>query len=157
MGSDSDDDSSPAAAAHKSNPAYYSGDPRLLPPHLAAALLVRIFPSHARLFPCLLSSFAGAGLLLWDPPSKTVILGCDFNKEWSDFGGKRDKTDRDAWHTASREAVEESLGVLHGGTVKKQKVVAEVRAVILAASAAPTCVVIFGMRACFITLQLQWS
>ncbi len=70
---------------------------------------------------------SGAGLLLWDPPSRTVVLGCDFNKEWSDFGGKRDKPDRDSWHTASREAAEESLGVLNAHIVSRQRVVAEVR------------------------------
>ncbi len=69
---------------------------------------------------------SGAGLLLWDYPTRTVILGQDFNHEWSDFGGKRDKTDRDAWHTASREAHEESLGVLNGQIVNKQKVIAQV-------------------------------
>jgi hypothetical protein len=72
---------------------------------------------------------SGAGLLLWDSPTRTVILGQDFNHEWSDFGGKRDKTDRDAWHTASREAHEESLGVLTGHVVSRHKVIAQVSAV----------------------------
>jgi len=72
---------------------------------------------------------SGAGLLLWDSPTRTVILGQDFNQEWSDFGGKRDKTDRDAWHTASREAHEESLGVLSGHVVGRHKVIAQVSAV----------------------------
>lgn len=74
------------------------------------------------------SYYSGAGLLLWDAHSKTVILGKDFNQEWSDFGGKRDQTDHDAWFTASREAAEESLGVLNGSIVNKQRVIAEVRA-----------------------------
>ena len=99
-GSDSDDDCSPAAAA-------------------AAAAAANTAN---------LAYYSGAGILLWDSPSQTVILGCDFNREWSDFGGKRDATDRDAWHTASREAVEESLGVLDGRIVNQSRVMGEVRA-----------------------------
>jgi hypothetical protein len=48
------------------------------------------------------------------------------------FGGKRDKMDRDARHSATREALEESLGVFHGHLANKRKVLAEVRAVIMA-------------------------
>jgi hypothetical protein len=48
------------------------------------------------------------------------------------FGGKRDKMDRDARHSATREASEESLGVFHGHLANKRKVLAEVRAVIMA-------------------------
>jgi hypothetical protein len=79
--------------------------------------------------PVILLISSGAGLLLWDSPTRTVILGQDYNHEWSDFGGKRDKTDRDAWHTASREAHEESLGVLSGHVVSRHKVIAQVSAV----------------------------
>ena len=132
--SDSDDDGTPATAANKANPSYYSGNvhsnanrhpfsPPLLP---ANAPLTPLLPPFLAVFVS-----PGAGLLLWDAPSQTVILGRDFNKEWSDFGGKRDKPDRDAWHTASREAAEESLGVLNAQIVNKQRVIAEVRAVVL--------------------------
>lgn len=116
-GSDSDDDG--AAAAHKSNPSYYSGACS----HLSSFGLL----SNPSTPPLPHPHPLGAGLLLWDAHSKTVILGKDFNQEWSDFGGKRDQTDRDAWFTASREAAEESLGVLNGSIVNKQRVIAEVR------------------------------
>jgi hypothetical protein len=121
-GSDSDDDG--AAAANKSNPSYYSGACSHL---FSFGILSNSWnPPPPSLFFSLFF-LSGAGLLLWDAHSKTVILGKDFNQEWSDFGGKRDQTDHDAWFTASREAAEESLGVLNGSIVNKQRVIAEVR------------------------------
>ncbi len=116
--SDSDDDGAHVAPANKANSANYSGDLLQLCYVIFSNLLLPFFAASA-----------GAGLLLWDSPSRTVILGHDFNKEWSDLGGKRDKGDRDAWHTASREASEESLGVLDRHVMNKQKVLTEVRAV----------------------------
>jgi hypothetical protein len=80
--------------------------------------------------PLSLSFLSGAGLLLWDANCNTLVLGRDFKREWSDFGGRRDQTDRDAWCTASREAAEESLGVLNGSIVNEQGVIAEVRHII---------------------------
>lgn len=119
---DTDEFNQRTVAACRKNSEHYSG-------HVHKCLSVACFPSrsHACEFlPTQPQPVAGAGILLWDAPTRTVVLGQDYNQEWSDFGGKRDSSDRDSWHTASREAREESLKILDSTILSRHNVIAEV-------------------------------
>jgi len=55
---------------------------------------------------------AGILPITWIDGRLFFLLGQDMSLTWSDFAGKREKSDKDLVHTAVREFFEESYGVL---------------------------------------------
>jgi len=55
---------------------------------------------------------AGVLPVTWINGRMFFLIGQDTSLTWSDFGGKREKSDKDMVHTAAREFFEETYGVL---------------------------------------------